>query len=621
MYALGLFSSTTYSQKVCTGFVSMGYRDHGLWSDGVFRINVANEAGNKITISNVSVQIDGVTKDYTTPVKLGAGKSHIFAIDGFSLTGDEEYEARVLVEFDLLGIEGHTDIAQCTGEVEASIGASSQNYTASKVWGFGSASGHTYDDGLIFSGGLVSLLQYTEYDVRDSQVSFGSGYDNAYYNTTNSAVQLSGGTTGGYAALVDAGANAQWGQLLWESVLPLGNDLPDYGANETGANMSGNVLLLHFDNTSQENSTFAFDFSGSGNSANCSSCPTLVQNGRFAKGYEFDGTQNFNLPASNALFSSGPFSLELWFNTTVNHPAYGGAEGRMINLHRQNSASTAVTLYLEQNQLGVIYYDGSTHNYIRTNKNYWDGRWHHYAVTYDNSDYVVYYDGIEINRASDSFGPVGPFLAQVGSFDGTERYYQGRLDEIAVFNRTLSSDEIAQHYLRGAARINATARTCDDAQCSGESWTSATQSPLDISPVNRYLQYQINLSVESAGLSPGLENVTADWSSYNSSQPSVTPDDEIDQSGIVSWDGFSETATKNGGEIYYQLWNGSDWLYWSPGWAPASAGDNSVASVINSNIATFPKSSGKLNVRAFLVSDGAQDVQLDEIRVDYTYTT
>ncbi len=90
---------------------------------------------------------------------------------------------------------------------------------------------------------------------------------------------------------------------------------------------------------------------------------------------------------------------------------------------------------------------------------------------------------------------------------------------------------------------------------------------------------------------------------------------------MQAWTSFTEEATKNGGEIYYQLSDdgGASWKYWNGGvWTTSTlATDFNTSTDIHDNIGTFPTSSGQIVFRAFLESDGSQLVQLDTVRVSY----
>ncbi len=111
------------------------------------------------------------------------------------------------------------------------------------------------------------------------------------------------------------------------------------------------------------------------------------------------------------------------------------------------------------------------------------------------------------------------------------------------------------------------------------------------------------------------------WSSptYSTVEPSIESDTSISVPSITSWSSFTESAVKNGGEIYYQLsFNGSSWRWWNGStWSAAQSGEYNTASVVDANISSFPTTQDQIYFRAFLVSDGTQQVQLDSVTVGW----
>jgi hypothetical protein len=109
---------------------------------------------------------------------------------------------------------------------------------------------------------------------------------------------------------------------------------------------------------------------------------------------------------------------------------------------------------------------------------------------------------------------------------------------------------------------------------------------------------------------------------YDNNNPTLQPISAITFTALSA---FTETATKNSGEIKYQISNdgGTIWYWYNSGWTTTSAGytEANSASDINSNIATFPVGSGQFLFKAYLHSDGAQLVQLDNIDLTYINDT
>jgi hypothetical protein len=94
---------------------------------------------------------------------------------------------------------------------------------------------------------------------------------------------------------------------------------------------------------------------------------------------------------------------------------------------------------------------------------------------------------------------------------------------------------------------------------------------------------------------------------------------------FVKWTGFSETANKVGGEIYYTLSGdgGVTWLYWNgSSWVDAGTNKGNTAIEINSHISDFPitltqAGAGTLMFKATFESDCGQDISLLSLTADY----
>jgi hypothetical protein len=168
------------------------------------------------------------------------------------------------------------------------------------------------------------------------------------------------------------------------------------------------------------------------------------------------------------------------------------------------------------------------------------------------------------------------------------------------------------------------------------SWTSV--SSVDVSSKlgaagTYYLKLAIWIetpggAVNSGPFTAGFDNAYLHWegtgTSYPTDRPTINPTASLIVSDLTSWDGLTETATKNGGEVYYQLSddNGTTWYYWvdppTRDWIVAGNGNYNTASEVNDRIDEFPTTAGKIMFKAFLESDGSQLVTLDNVRVGYT---
>ncbi len=83
-------------------------------------------------------------------------------------------------------------------------------------------------------------------------------------------------------------------------------------------------------------------------------------------------------------------------------------------------------------------------------------RWSHVAVTYDQSEAIIYIDGAEDTTDTTASGPIDQYSegnywldtgeSRIGRYLSSNRFgayhYDGKLDEVRVYNRALSKTEI-----------------------------------------------------------------------------------------------------------------------------------------------------------------------------------
>jgi uncharacterized repeat protein (TIGR01451 family) len=334
--------------------------------------------------------------------------------------------------------------------------------------------------------------------------------------------------TGVYTSHVFDGGNdgVSWDWLSWVPRRPYWKRLPDNGGEEWGyvhgeANMAGNRVLLHADDLAELPNT-----SGVGEDATCPAmageeCP-ITTSGRLGFALSFYGAFSQTAVISDAV-DPDRYAAELWVYVPT------GAITDTSFLLRTDTPTDTVGAY--SHMLGVVdgrfaytVYDGAYHTITSTTPITTD-TWFHVAGTAQSGGEIeLYVNGVREARRSgmgtlwagggwyrlgSAYGPVTPTA-----------YFTGRLDEIAIYSRTLSSGEVLDHYLRGALRLSYEVRSCSLPDCSDGTWSSGSyseQSNLSlttptnmvfIAPDNRYFQYRATLETDHADTSPELRSVT-----------------------------------------------------------------------------------------------------------------
>ncbi len=319
----------------------------------------------------------------------------------------------------------------------------------------------------------------------------------------NSLISLtSGSSSGSYTSSVfDAGSSVAWNNISWVTSGIVGIDLPDNQGSDS-IDMSSNFLLLHLDSDYTDSSGNGNDGSGVGS--------LDFSSGVYADAVVIDGGDEYVSVPSSGLDFSDSYSVEFWIN-----PSSSAAQWKTM-VERTNS----------------FYFDLITGDRVRvqatgyTNVDSSDGltrnEWNHVVFTLYNtptgSDVLkVYINGQESGSYGPAWGTPGSSSSdlRIGGVGGTD-YVDGMYDEFAAYTKVLSADEVLERYNRGIASLDAFVRSCDDSECSGESWIDIDDSsPQDLSvDNNQYFQYKFDFT--GGDTSPELESVSIDYSVLNS---------------------------------------------------------------------------------------------------------
>jgi len=149
------------------------------------------------------------------------------------------------------------------------------------------------------------------------------------------------------------------------------------------------------------------------------------------------------------------FSISVWINTSVS-----ASIQRIVSKRLNGGVNTGYDLALEVGgELSFQFIDDSTVPQITrvidtAATNLADGIWHHVAITKGlteaGNDINLYIDGNSIaatvsddtfiGNGGTSFDTTTPF--QIGSINGTGSPFNGRIDDVAVYNKELTSGEI-----------------------------------------------------------------------------------------------------------------------------------------------------------------------------------
>jgi hypothetical protein len=255
----------------------------------------------------------------------------------------------------------------------------------------------------------------------------------------------------------------------------------DENANSVSGFFPGRIDQLRFFSTSLEAATIAqlyregifntsiaasYAAEGNANDSTAANQGTLLNGTTFTSGmvgqaFSFDGTDDLvEVPDSPSLRPSN-FSIELWYqalSTTSTHllKKRFGAGTLLSYALRHDVAGTVTFQFTNGSLLSSVVSPPST-----------VGAWNHVVATFDDANNAarVYMNGVGGTESSFSFSI--PYDAQSLTFGGDTTVrsgslakFRGNLDEVKIFDRVLTPEEITARFMdAGALRITQTNAT------------------------------------------------------------------------------------------------------------------------------------------------------------------
>ncbi len=377
--------------------------------------------------------------------------------------------------------------------------------------------GNTYD----YAGNIDELAIFnrtlTSQEIEDIYIRQVTGYG--------------GNHPGAYVSnIFDTGGESKWDNISWMAEIPYGQELSDNQATETGdflrgMDMIGNVGLWHMNDLIGVCS----DSSGNGNDGVLLGGVTNGLVGKFNTALNFNGSDGYaDIPNEPSLNPTNQITIATWIKWNIN-PALGQNWASILNKNADNQYR------LQHNNSNTSFEFA-----IRTtpNGNRWvnsltspqEGRWYFVVGTYNGSVLRMYVNGI-LESTNNHGGSLVTSTSNlnIGRRTIGDRYFNGIIDETAIFNRVLSAQEIADMYSRGMLRLNPSIRSCDDASCSGESWIDFGINPISpqnlIVDDNQYFQYKFDFETDDTDITPQLHEVNIGFNSPPNQPTNTTPAD------------------------------------------------------------------------------------------------
>lgn len=227
------------------------------------------------------------------------------------------------------------------------------------------------------------------------------------------------------------------------------------GTNYSSIYNESLVLMMNFDNYTGFNDTSLYQ-----NNAECTNCPALTT-GKHGQAYYYDGINdrlNMTVPApSELLFADGDWTISAWINNTETIPA---GDEMIIQQGAGGAGNSRYSMRVAQAGYFYISIDDNTalvnsHAY-QTNVS--DSNWHHVVAMRSGNDLKVFVDGVLENSTDiTGYGSLDDTEGvYIGSTNANSLYFNGTIDELKLWNRSLSDQEVYIDYASNFKKINST---------------------------------------------------------------------------------------------------------------------------------------------------------------------
>jgi len=228
-----------------------------------------------------------------------------------------------------------------------------------------------------------------------------------------------------------------------------GTFVPYTGASQT-VDLNAQNLIMGDNLTMQTNANITTEM------------PNCTNTGIVGNSTYFDGIAGYVSVAADAHwdFMSGTndFTIETWvkydvvktaagqYDIYLAHDTGGGNQNKWMFVRTNDFYGGGYGLYFHANGGGSVFlFD---YEFVPL-----ASKWYHLAVTRDGSDWVLYVNGTAVDTASSSYSiPLISAPLTMGQGEGIG-YFNGSMDEVRMYNRTLTATEISNSYSQGIKRM------------------------------------------------------------------------------------------------------------------------------------------------------------------------
>jgi hypothetical protein len=189
----------------------------------------------------------------------------------------------------------------------------------------------------------------------------------------------------------------------------------------------------------------------------------------------FDGSSgHLNCGNDTGLNAKSNLTVSTWIKTNTTASVIQNVVTKGDNAH----SGEYYLCYYNANRLMFFVTNGATYSQCLITKTLNISQWYHFAGTYDGATLKMYLDGIEIDSDPAALGDlhITSNAVHVGG-EGSIDNFDGHVDEVRIYNRSLSEEEIYRQYIRSKYAADAPAVTMSETETTDITITLHSSSP------------------------------------------------------------------------------------------------------------------------------------------------
>ena len=259
------------------------------------------------------------------------------------------------------------------------------------------------------------------------------------------------------------------------------------------------------------------DYSLTGHNATPINGVQYTTTGKLGRALAFNGTNEYITANDQALEALQSGGIATWFKTT----------NSTFQVLMQRGSGTQPQLAIDATGHISFSLTGSTTHTLLSDAGYNDGNWHHIVATWGNSGMQLFVDGSQVaNNGYTETRQASPGAWYIGAANaGQSGLFKGTLDEGTIWNRQLTSNEVASLYNAGNGQVISVGPVITHFQSRKMIYqpTENVTFDLDINSDQTYTDAKIDLWVEreldskihvysqSHQIAPGAQQISIDW--------------------------------------------------------------------------------------------------------------